>query len=131
MFVALIGALVASFGTVFWLVSRREAPRKEAQPAPRKKTAGRFGAVEIRPRGGACQAALRLTGHRFLAKNAPALPLQDCAAERCACTFSKLPDRRTDARRLEHDGLSAAMFLTKNRRGKRDRRRAAQRQRPN
>ena len=130
MFVALIGALVASLGAAFWLVSRREPPRKK-QAAPRKKAGGRFGAVEIRPRGGACRGALRLRGRRFLAKNAPALPLQECAAERCMCIFSKLPDRRTDARRLEHDGLSAALFLTKNRRGKRDRRQSSQRLRSN
>jgi|SRR5688572_32946281 hypothetical protein len=130
MFVALIGALVASGGAAFWLVSRRETPPKAPHPKPRTKAGGRFGAVEIRPRRGACRAALQLKDRRFLAKNAPALPLRECSAERCNCIFSKLKDRRTDARRLEHDGLSAALFLTTNRRGKRDRRRAAHRPRP-
>jgi hypothetical protein len=122
MFVALIGALVASGGAALWLVSRRDPAPKQPPPAARKKAGGRFSAVEIRPRGSACAAAHQLKGRRFLAKNAPTLPLRECAADRCACTFSKLRDRRTDTRRLEHGGLSAAMFLTKNRRDKRDRR---------
>ena len=124
---AAIGALVvASAGAAYRLVSRREAPRPNPPPAPRTKVGGRFSAVQIRARGGACRAAQLLQGHRFLAKDAPALPLRECKAARCSCTFSKLPDRRSDGRRLEHGGLSASLFLAMNRRKKRDRRRAAQ-----
>jgi hypothetical protein len=124
---ASIGALlIASAGAAYWLVSRRRAPRPDAPPARRAKVGGRFSAVQIRPRSGACRAAQLLQGHPFLAKNAPALPLRECNAERCSCTFSKLPDRRNDGRRLEHGGLSASLFLAMNRRTKRDRRRAAQ-----
>ena len=122
----------ASAGAAYWLVSRRRArpsdpagaPRSSS-PAPRAKLGGRFSAVQIRPRSGACRAARLLQGHPFLAKDAPALPLRECKAERCSCTFSKLPDRRSDGRRLDHGGLSASLFLAKNRRTKRDRRRAA------
>ena len=127
MLFALIGALVVSGGAVLWLASRREAPPKQAQMSPRAKVGGRFSAVEIRPRVGACAAALQLRGRRFLAKNAPALPLRECSAGHCSCRFSKLPDRRTEGRRLEHEGLSAVLFLTMDRRSKRDRRRAAHR----
>src|SRR5262245_26988090 len=130
---ASIGALAALAGsTAYWLASRRpapasdsHAPRSNPQPAPRAKLGGRFSAVQIRPRSGACRAAQLLQGHPFLAKNAPALPLRECNAEHCACTFSKLPDRRSDGRRLDHGGLSVSLFLAKNRRTKRDRRRAA------
>ena len=123
---ASIGALaVASAGAACWLVSRRRAPRSDPPPARRAKFGGRFSAVQIRPRNGACRAAQLLQGHPFLAKDAPALPLRECKAERCSCTFSKLPDRRSDGRRLEHGGLSATLFLAMNRRTKRDRRRAA------
>jgi hypothetical protein len=61
-----------------------------------------------------------------LAKDAPTLPLRECSAARCSCTFSKLPDRRTDGRRLEHGGLHVTLFIAANRRTKRDRRRARQ-----
>jgi len=121
-----IGALVvASAGAAYWLVSRRRTPQSDPPPARRAKLGGRFSAVQIRPRSGACRAAQLLQGHPFLAKDAPALPLRECKAERCSCTFSKLPDRRSDGRRLEHGGLSATLFLAMNRRMKRDRRRAA------
>jgi hypothetical protein len=124
---AAIGALViASAGGAYWLVSHRRAPLPEPPPARRAKLGGRFSAVQIRPRSGACRAAQLLQGHPFLAKDAPALPLRECKAERCSCTFSKLPDRRSDSRRLEHGGLSTSLFLAMNRRTKRDRRRAAQ-----
>jgi hypothetical protein len=139
---ASIGTLAAaSAGAAYWLASRRRAPRSDPQPtprlgapvtqrssappAPRAKLGGRFSAVQIRPRSGACRAAQLLQGHPFLAKDAPALPLPECNAARCSCTFSKLPDRRSDGRRLEHGGLSASLFLATNRRTKRDRRRAA------
>jgi len=123
---ASIGALVvASAGAAYWLVSRRRGRRSNPPLARRDRLGGRFGAVQIRPRSGACRAAQLLQGHPFLAKNAPALPLRECKAERCSCTFSKLPDRRSDGRRLEHGGLSATLFLAMNRRMKRDRRRAA------
>jgi hypothetical protein len=89
------------------------------------KAGGRFAGVEIRTHAGACQAAQALVGQRFLTKDAPALPLAKCTAPRCTCTFSKLPDRRTEGRRLDFGGLHASQFLATNRRTKRDRRRVA------
>src|SRR5688500_18706896 len=124
LFFAFVGALVAAAGAAYRLAARRRAP--PPTPPPLAKAGGRFGAVQIRPRGKACQAAQLLEQHRFLAKDAPALPLPECTAARCMCTFSKLPDRRTDGRRLDHGGLTASLFLATSRRMKRDRRRAAQ-----
>jgi hypothetical protein len=60
----------------------------------------------------------------MLAGQAPALPLAACNSARCSCSFVKLSDRRIETRRLEHGGLSAALFLMTNRRAKRERRRA-------
>src|SRR5262245_18411639 len=131
---ATIGALAAlAGGTAYWLAWCRRAqgsdslaPRSNPQPAPRAKLGGRFSAVQIRRRNGACRAAQLLQGPPFLAKDAPALPLRECKAERCSCTFSKLPDRRSDDRLLEHAALSASLFLANNRRTKRDSRLAGQ-----
>jgi hypothetical protein len=120
---ALVTALVVAAGAAYRLAARRRAPRSSPQPSA--KAGGRFGAVQIRPRGNACRAAHLLGKHRFLAKNAPALPLRECTAARCACTFSKLPDRRTEGRRFDHGGLTASLFIAASRRQKRDRRRAA------
>lgn len=125
MLFALIGALVVAAGAVYWIMARRPKPAK-SNPAPRAKEGGRFGAVQIRARLGACRAAQLLQGQRFLAKDAPNLPLRECSAARCSCTFSKLPDRRSDGRRVETGGLHTTLFISANRRTKRDRRRSAQ-----
>jgi len=122
MILALIIAIIIAGGAGYWLAARRGRQRPDA---PRRtKPAGRFGAVEIRMRRGACDGARALEGQRFLAKDAPALPLKGCTAAQCSCSFGKLSDRRTDGRRLEYGGLSATLFLTNSRRKKRDRRAA-------
>jgi hypothetical protein len=123
MIVAFVVALAVVAGAVWLLVRQSRARNRPPEP---KRVGGRFGGVEIRLRGGACDAARALEGQRFLAKDAPALPLSDCTAAQCTCSFTKLSDRRTDGRRIEHAGLSASLFEATNRRSKRDRRRAAQ-----
>ena len=133
MLFALIGALVALAGGAYWHVSRRPEAAG-TNPPPRAKAAqpkqgGRFGAVQIRAPLEACRAAQLLHGHRFLSKDAPKLPLPECSAERCSCTFSKLPDRRTDSRRFDQDALHTTLFIAGNRRTKHDRRRTRQRPR--
>jgi hypothetical protein len=122
MLVAIAGALIVAAAAAYWFLSRRAASRPP--PTRDNKAATQFSSVEIRLRSNACPAARALKGQRFLAKEAPTLPLPGCSAAQCSCSFAKLSDRRTDGRRLEHDGLSAAMFLTTNRRQKRDRRHA-------
>jgi hypothetical protein len=122
--IVLLAAAAAAGG--FWFRTRRNRRPAARVPPPSAKAGGRFGGVEIRTRSGACRAAQTLHGKRFLAKNAPTLPLPECTATQCACTFSKLADRRTEGRRLEHGGLSASLFLAANRRSRHDRRRATQ-----
>jgi hypothetical protein len=125
MIVVLLAALVLAAGAAYWFTARREGPRRDRAPAPPPKAGGRFSGVEIRTRSGACRAAHALQGRRFLSKDAPSLPLPDCTHVQCACSFSKLPDRRTEGRRLDYGTLNASLFLTTNRRMKRDRRAAA------
>jgi hypothetical protein len=125
MIVVLLAALVLAAGAAYWLNAQRAASRGDRSSAPQPKAGGRFSGVEIRTRGGACRAARALQGRRYLAKDAPALPLPDCTHVKCACTFSKLPDRRTEGRRLDYGTLNASLFLTTNRRTKQDRRAAA------
>jgi hypothetical protein len=127
MLVAVLVAIGCIAGAVYRLARRRQAESRAAPPLPptNAKAGGRFGAVEIRSRGAACRAAHAIRGHRFLAKDAPSLPLQGCTLEQCACSFSKLKDRRSEGRRLDHGGLSASLFVATNRRQKKDRRRAA------
>ena len=122
MLVALAGVLIGAAAAAYWYLAGRGAARasRVRQIMPRTQ----FSSAEIRLHRDACEPARALRGRRFLAKESPALPLPDCSAPRCSCSFVKLPDRRTDDRRLEHDGMIAPMFLTTNRREKRGRRRA-------
>jgi hypothetical protein len=125
MIVVVLAALILAAGAAYWFAARREAPRPGRATAPPPRAGGRFSGVEIRTRGGACRAAHALQGQRFLAKDAPSLPLSHCTHVKCGCTFSKLPDRRTEGRRLDYGTLNASLFLAENRRMKRDRRAAA------
>jgi hypothetical protein len=106
----------------YWWQSRSSSAR--LAPHPPARAAVRFAAVEIRRQSGACAAAKALGGQRFLANQAPALPLVGCTNKRCDCSFAKLTDRRTeDDRRWGNDGLSASMFIKVQRRkqtGRRD-----------
>jgi hypothetical protein len=122
MLLVFVSFFVAAVGGVYWFFARR-GRSNTAAPRPTKPAGGRFGSVEIRTRNGACEPARALDGQRFLVKDAPSLPLPACDVTKCSCTFAKLSDRRTDDRRFEHGGLSAAMFLKTNRRAKRERRR--------
>jgi hypothetical protein len=128
MIVVLLTVVVIAAGAAYRLMALRAAPRPARGAAPPPKAGGRFSGVEIRTRGGACRAAQALRGRRFLSKDAPSLPLPDCTHATCACSFSKLPDRRTEGRRLDYGTLNASLFLTTNRRMKRDRRGAALKQ---
>lgn len=117
---ALLVALVVAAGAGGWLLLRK---RGERPAAPNKKKASRrFGAVEIYTRSGCCEAARSLEGQRFLATQAPALPLHGCTAAQCSCKFGKLTDRRTEERRLEQGTISGSLFMASNRRAKPERR---------
>jgi hypothetical protein len=122
---AFVGALAAA-GIGCWLLIRRSRARNNARHKSKAGPAGgRFAGVHIRPRGGACGAARALEGRRFLSKDAPSLPLPECTASQCSCSFAKLADRRSEGRRLQQGGLTASLFIATNRRTRRDRRRPA------
>ena len=106
-------------GGYYWW-RHRLSDREQASRTAR--TPKRFAAVEIRLRGAHCDAALAHEGRRFLAYQAPALPLEGCTKTRCGCSFEKLDDRRAEDRRLEHSGLHAASFIRAERRRRTSRR---------
>lgn len=55
---------------------------------------------------GCCPPAVNLRDHRFLAAEAPRLPLEECSAPwRCACTYKHFPDRRARLRREADRGM--------------------------
>jgi hypothetical protein len=59
-----------------------------------------FSAVRLVPHGEACARATALNDKRFLARDAPALPLKGCTlASVCNCMYMHYGDRRTGPRR--------------------------------
>jgi hypothetical protein len=58
-----------------------------------------YHAVTLRTAHGACPAAKALATRRFLAAEAPRLPLAKCTSHRCECTFVHHDDRRHEVRR--------------------------------
>ena len=53
-----------------------------------------FHAVSIQPTAQGCAAAAAIKGVRFLSEEAPGLPLEECTAATCHCTYAHHVDRR-------------------------------------
>jgi hypothetical protein len=98
----------------------RSAPRHQPSPAAPLRP---FQAIAIHRGVPCCELARKFGEHRFLAKDAPALPLRGCTMpERCQCRYLKYKDRRTEARRMVDFGLAARLFDGKERRARNGRR---------
>jgi hypothetical protein len=70
-----------------------------------------YHAVSIKPGSYACSAVTEVAGKRFLASEAPDLPLSGCTAVKCECHFVHYRDRRSGKDRRSpfgSGGLAAA-----------------------
>lgn len=77
----------------------KQSPTKAArtsQPTRKPVATNRFRSVSIVAPASACAAAARLVDKHFLVadNNAPSLPLADCDAATCTCTYKHHSDRR-------------------------------------
>jgi len=77
----------------------RQPPRPIHRPAVERKD---FSAVSIQCGPGACKAARVLEGKRGFPNQIPRVPLSQCDAASCTCTYKEHADRRSrdDRRRL-------------------------------
>lgn len=90
--------LLAVLAASWFVISRRRqasdtGPVSAGVAAPARDTT--FHAVSIKYGATACDSARELAGQRFLASDAPRLPLRDCVADRCECRFVHHDDRRS------------------------------------
>lgn len=89
-----------------------EATPPAAVAAPRP-----YQAISIYRGTDSCKVARRFSDHRFLAREAPQLPLTGCTMNaKCECRYVKHRDRRSDPRRLIDFGVSPTLFDGKERR---------------
>lgn len=73
-----------------------------SSPAPRKDapTSSEFRGVEVIIDDSSCCTAVKaLQGMRFLSDEVPALPVDQCNAATCQCSYKLFNDRRSDTRR--------------------------------
>ena len=76
------------------------------EPKPTRKPPSKWHAVTVVLHTSSCAAAALCRNERFLAKDAPRLPLPDCEhPENCKCTFRHYTDRRAGARRSNELGV--------------------------
>lgn len=96
----LIGAVLLAF-TVAWLIfrARQNKAATEAEASPKSMIQGEFPAVAMQYSENSCNAAKAMTGRRFLATEAPELPLKECDFPDCRCTFDHFSDRRSKSNR--------------------------------
>ena len=111
-----------------WLRRRASGRPVDTSPAPgrARDTSKEFHAVAIKTQPFACNAAHRLEGKRFLATEAPRLPLAACDRDRCECRFQHYSDRRAGRNRRSPFGAggnaSATGTFSQDRRHKEGRR---------
>lgn len=99
---------------------RQQHVRRDHRPAVERTD---FRAVSIQCGPVCCKAARRLEGKRGFPKQIPRLPLSQCDAESCACTYVQHPDRRATTDR--RDTLPDLTGIGDDRRSRRDRRDAS------
>jgi hypothetical protein len=70
-----------------------------------KKPTGKFHAISVVAKAGACAAAKQCATNRYLSNKPPKLPLADCDRPgSCTCVYQHHDDRRADPRRSSDEG---------------------------
>jgi hypothetical protein len=95
---AMLLALVALLVAGWWYFRRQKAGQAAGQAQLERRASqsnSEYHAVAIRSSSNACEAARELEGVRFLASEAPKLPLPACDRPHCECRFQHYEDRRS------------------------------------
>lgn len=112
----LLLCVIAAIAAYLWY--RRQAATPVEAPPP----SNRFHAVTIQSRADACPEVRALANTKFIAKEAPRLPLDNCTAVHCQCQYAHYDDRRAGENRREPS--IPKKYEGKQRRERKDRRKA-------
>jgi hypothetical protein len=122
--------VIAAVGALVWMFLRHRGKQIEPDKITEdKSTKSAYHAVSIKYDANACEAAQKMSGRRFLASEAPRLPLPECDAAECNCRFAHHEDRRSSTDR--RSPFAASGFgggtgsFEKERRERKDRRKNA------
>jgi hypothetical protein len=96
----LLLVVIATIAALYWHRTK-SVPRAASQTHQARRKSNPFHAVTVKFRKDACNAVRELKAKRFLASEAPRLPLPKCTAKNCSCRFVHYDDRRGDERRDE------------------------------
>src|SRR6185437_12845657 len=93
------------------LIRRLRSPPPAGRPeTPATATPAPFYAVEVVAEEDACASALATAGQRYLAQDAPRIPLPECTRPlQCQCRLARFNDRRKTDRR---DALSFSRWYS-------------------
>lgn len=107
------------------LLRRAKPAAPTATPAPRREPprVNAYSAVEVVPCTRSCEAARAANGQRFLARQAPPIPLAGCDRPgHCSCRFRKHDDRRVGPQRTPYASELVRSYPGRDRRVGRGRR---------
>ena len=121
-----LGLLLAVAWIILQIRRGKTQVRNTASITDLKSTSA-YHAVSLRYSVNACDAAKALTGHRFLSREAPQLPLPACDSLNCRCKYLHHADRRSgEDRRTPFDtgtfakyGANAAQIERRDRKDRR------------
>jgi hypothetical protein len=92
----LLLVVITVIAAFLWYRQKTAAPAETTPPS-----SNRFHAVTIYFPADACPAVRMFASTKFLAKEAPRLPLENCTAPHCQCRYEHCDDRRTEENRRE------------------------------
>jgi len=113
--IGLLLIILAVIAGIVWLLrsGRRRKPHTRTPPPPQIIRYGPAGQLEtlrqnrnywgVEIQTGICEASKALAGRRFPFPETPSLPLADCAANFCTCSYVGLWERRKWHRRAQPD----------------------------